>query len=86
MPECQEQLLVQEKEFYAANKDEFVRQYPGRYLLIKERELIGNYATANEAIGEGSRHYGVGPFLVRLSGQDAPVVSSPALALGLLCQ
>lgn len=86
MPENQESPLVQENEYYAANKDEFVRRYPGRYLLIKGQELIGNYATANEAIGEGSRRYGVGPFLVRLSGTDAPVVSAPALALGLLCQ
>ena len=86
MSEIQETPLVQENAYYAANKDEFARLYPGRHLLIKGSDVVGNYATANEAIGEGTRRYGIGPFLVRLSGQDAPVVSAPALALGLLCR
>lgn len=82
-----DRLLVEETEFYDQNRERFLHEHTNRHLLIKGRELIGSYLTADQAVGEGVRRYGAGPFLVRLSGEDAPAASIPALALGLLlCQ
>ena len=72
--------------FYEANKDTFIRDHLNRYLLIKGKQLIASYETESAAIGEGVRRFRMEPFLVRLSGEDTPVFSVPALTLGIpLC-
>ncbi len=81
-----DRLLVEETEFYDQNRERFIHEHTNRHLLIKGRALIGSYPTADQAVGEGVRRFGAGPFLVRLAGEDTPVASIPALALGLLCQ
>ena len=81
-----DRLLVEETEFYDHHKEQFIHEHPSRHLLIKGSELIGSYPTVDQAVGEGVRRYGTGPFLVRLAGEDTPVASVPALTLGLLCQ
>ena len=86
MGEPQERLLAEEIEFYEKNKDRFIREHTNRHLLIKGSELIGTFPTADQAIGEGVRRFGTGPFLVRLAGEDTPTITAPALVLGLLCQ
>lgn len=80
-------LLGEEVSFYESKKDELIREHINRHLLIKGSELIGSFATREQAIVEGYRLYGTGPFLVRLTGEDTPVGYVPALALGIpLCQ
>lgn len=87
MPESRnDRLLVEETEFHDQNRERFLHEHTNRHLLIEGREPIGSYLTADQAVGEGVRRYGAGPFLVRLSGEDAPAASIPALALGLLRQ
>lgn len=76
-------LLAEEISYYEANKDNFIRDHLNRYLLIKGQELIASYETEGAAIGEGVRRFGTEPFLVRLSGEDTPVFSVPALTLGI---
>lgn len=76
-------ILVEETEFLEKNRDKFVREYPNQYLLIKGRELIGIFDTQTEAVDEGIRLFCAGPFLVRKAGESAPVLSNPALALGV---
>ena len=85
--EQQGELLVEEIQFYEENKDRFLREHTNRHLLIKGRELIGSFTTRDQAVGEGVRRFGPGPFLVLLSGEESvPTASAPALTLGLLCQ
>ena len=80
-------LLADEIKFYEENKERFIREYTNRHLLIKGKELIGSFTTRDQAIGEGYRKFGSGPFLVLLSGEESvPTASVPALTLGLLCQ
>lgn len=81
-----EHLLAEETSFYEENRDDFLMKYPNRHLLIKGREIIGSYETYSQAVEEGVKRFGQGPFLVRLAGADEPQAGSPALALGLLCQ
>lgn len=80
-------LLQKESAFFESNKKRLLLEYPNRVLLIYGEKVEGNFPTVADAIAEGVRKFGSGPFLVRRSGEDEPVVSIPALSLGLLrCQ
>ena len=80
-------LLGEEIQFYEQNKEALIRDHLNRHLLIKGTEVIGSYSTEGQAIREGVRRFGTEPFLVRLTGEDTPVVSVPALTLGIpLCR
>ncbi len=86
MTESHQRLLGEELEFYNKNREQFLHDYTNRHLLIKGDELIGGFLTQDDAVGEGVRRFGIGPFLVRLSGEDTPSASVPMLTLGLPCQ
>ena len=80
-------LLDEEISYYESRKEELIRNHINRHLLIKGSKLIGSFETRDQAIAEGYRLYGAGPFLVRLTGEDTPIGYVPALALGIpLCQ
>ena len=80
-------LLGEEVQFYEQNREALIRDHLNRYLLIKGSKLIGTFSTEEGAIGEGFRRFGTEPFLVRLTGEDTPVLSVPALSLGIpLCR
>ena len=82
-----EQLLAEEIAFYDANKESLKREHSGRYLLIKGRELINSFESEEEAVTEGIRRFRQStPFLVRLAGEDTPVLSVPLLAIGMMTQ
>ena len=76
--------LGSEKKYLKANRDQFMREYPGKYLLIKGDQVFGAFETYEEGVKEGARTLGVGPFLVRsaLQPEDAEAPSIPALSIG----
>ena len=76
-------ILAEETEFFEQNRDKFVEEHPNQHLLIKGRELVGSFDTQTDAVDEGIRRFCAGPFLVRKAGEDAPVLSNPALSLGV---
>jgi hypothetical protein len=77
-------VLDTELNFFDENKAEWVKVYPGKFVLIKGRELIGNFDTAEAAIREGARLYGSTSFLVKQLSQTEENVFIPSLSLGLL--
>ena len=77
-------LLHRESAFLESNKKQLLLKCPNLVLLIHGEKVEGNFPTVADAITEGVRKFGSGPFLVRRSGEDEPVVSIPALSLGLL--
>ncbi|MCY4170375.1 MAG: hypothetical protein OXF08_02125 [Bacteroidetes bacterium] len=80
-------LLQKESAFFESNWEKLLLQYPNRVLLIHGEKVEGDFPTIADAITAGVRKFGSGPFLVRRSGEDEPVVSIPALSLGILkCQ
>lgn len=80
-------LLTVESAFYEQNRDELLMKYPNRVLLIHGENVEGDFETMDAAITEGVRKFGSEPFLVRRSGENEPVLSAPALTLGILqCQ
>ena len=83
-----QQLLADEIAYYDAHKKKLMREHREQYLLIKGSELIGSYESEDEAVAEGIRRFVSEPFLVRLAGEDTPILSVPLLSIGMmtLCQ
>ena len=83
-----QQLLTDEIAYYDAHKKQLMHEHRERYLLIKGSDLIGSYESEDEAVADGIRRFSSEPFLVRLAGEDTPVLSVPLLSIGMmtLCQ
>lgn len=77
-------MLNKEREYYSENLSLWLARYPGKFVLVKERELIGAFDTMDEALAEGARRFGLASFLVRRVQQAPEEVVVPALTLGLL--
>lgn len=77
-------LLATENAFYDKHRGEFLQAHRNQYLLIHGDTLHGVYDTQGEAVDAGYEEFGQGPYLVRKAGDDVPVISNPALAVGVL--
>ena len=62
-------LLKVEIAYYDEHARELLLEYPNRFVLIHGDQLIGDFESRSEAVGEGVRRYGRGPFLVRRAGE-----------------
>ena len=76
--------LESELAYFAENAEAWAQQYSGRFVVAKNRQLLGTFATLEEALAAGAREYGLADFLVRQLGATPETVSVPALSLGLL--
>lgn len=56
-----------EKEFtyYTTHQKELVKKYEGKYLVIKNEQVIGVHGTREEAIQEAMKDHKLGTFLVQ---------------------
>ncbi len=77
-------MLDTERQFYAENLAKWLSQYPGKFVLVNGQELIGTFDTAEDALTEGARRFGLKPFLVRRVQEQQEEISVPALTLGIL--
>ena len=78
-------MLETEREFFDKIHSQLLADHPGKFVLIKGGDLIGTFATIEEAVTEGARRFGLEPFLVRQVLQAAENdVNIPALELGIL--
>ncbi len=77
-------LLAVETAYYDEHAEQLLLTYPNRFLLISGDEVIGDFERHSEAVAEGVRRYGRGPFLVRRTGDKTLELIAPALTLGLL--
>lgn len=57
--------LKKEFEYYLANQESFVKQYNGRFIVIKEQKIIGSYDDQLSAIKETKKSHKLGTFLVQ---------------------
>ena len=80
-------VLAEETAFFDEHSDDLLRKYPNRYLLIAGSSVQGDFGSHESALAEGIRRFDAKPYLVRRTGDKTPVLTAPALALGLLsCQ
>ncbi len=51
--------------FYVGHQTELVEKYDGRFIVIKDEEVIGDFDTELEAIEETVKKHKLGTFLVQ---------------------
>ncbi len=51
--------------YYLANQAELVKKYNGKYIVIKNRTVIGAYDDAATAVAETTKSHQLGTFLVQ---------------------
>ncbi|GBE04938.1 hypothetical protein BMS3Abin10_00557 [bacterium BMS3Abin10] len=57
--------LEKEFQYYIDNQEELVREYNGKFIVIKGQEIIGAYDSEMEAIEKTSKDHELGTFLVQ---------------------
>lgn len=77
-------MLDTERQFLERIRPTLGSLCPSTIVLIKGEQLVGTYATIQEALSEGARRFGLGSYLVRQIDEPTTDVSIPALTLGLL--
>jgi len=77
-------MLDVEREYFEAHQEELVRQFPGRFIIVRGQEVLGPFESLQEALTVGARQFGLTPFLVRRTDEQPSEVRIPALALGIL--
>ena len=77
-------MLDREITYYEEHLAEWLTQYPGKIVVVKDQELIGVFDTFDDALAEGARRFGLNSFLVRRVEETQKEEYIPALTLGLL--
>ncbi len=57
--------LEEEFNYYLQNQDKLVEMYKGKYVVIKNSNVLGAFDTETEAIREISKTHELGTFLVQ---------------------
>lgn len=57
--------LKDEFDFYLENQSKFVEKYLGKYIVLKNHEVLGAYATNIEAYKETEKMHALGSFLIQ---------------------
>jgi hypothetical protein len=58
-------LLEKEFNYYLENQDELVKKYNGRFLIIKDEKIQGDFDTQLDAYHYGKEHFELGTFLIQ---------------------
>jgi hypothetical protein len=78
--------LVSEFNFYRANQDDMLAKYAGKVIVIKNREILGEYDTHLAAFSETIKHHERGTFIVQQvsEGNEAYIATfhSPGIIVG----
>lgn len=64
--------LGKEFKYYLDNQNEFVKQYDGKYIVLKNQIVLGAYDSEVEAYEESSKDNEIGTFLIQFvsAGED----------------
>ncbi|MDZ4711121.1 MAG: hypothetical protein SGI89_02210 [bacterium] len=65
-------MLEKEFKYYTKNQVELVKKYKGRFLVIKDEKVVGDYIDKVTAYNESVKKYELGTFLIQqcLPGKD----------------
>lgn len=58
-------MLEKEFEYYLKNKGKLVKEYEGKYIVIKGEEVVGVYDSELEAYQTSKDKYSLGTFLIQ---------------------
>lgn len=57
--------LEKEFQYYLSHQDELVKEFNGKFLVIKDKKVIGAYATKDEAYFTTKKKHDLGTFLIQ---------------------
>jgi hypothetical protein len=57
--------LQKEFDYYVAHQQELVEKYNGKFVVIKDGEVVGSYDSQTLAISETKKKFAMGTFLVQ---------------------
>ncbi len=77
-------MLEVERTFYEANWREWNKSNAGQFALVRGSQLVGFFATMEEALAVGAKRFGLSSFLVHRVGDLRHPIRVPAMMLGLL--
>jgi len=77
-------VLEKELNFLNTHKAELLKQYGGKYLVIKGEQVSGAYDTMGDALQASALMHGLDDVLIRRPEDADLEVSVPALTLGIL--
>jgi hypothetical protein len=76
--------LETERKYLDSHKDELLKQYGGRFLVIFGENVSGAFDTIEEALQAAAERHGLENVLIRRPNEAQIEFSAPALALGIL--
>lgn len=76
--------LSEELAYFNERLAHLLKEHPGKFALVKGRQLVGTFDSADNAYVAGVEKFGVVPFLVREITESDRELRAPALCLGLL--
>ena len=79
-----DELLAAEIALLRLNRNRLIRKYDSLFLLIKGAEVVDSFENETDAVTEGVRKFGQGPFLVRRPQDRTQTIFNPAVSLGLM--
>jgi len=73
-----------ERNYCARNAAMWLRQFPGKILVVRGESLVGAYDSVGEALVAGAHRVCLDSFLARTAGTPDRIITIPALTLGTL--
>jgi hypothetical protein len=77
--------LKTDYEYFVKNKDKFLNEYPNKFIVIKNKQVIGVYEDQVEAFTETTKEHEPGTFIVQLCSagfDDVQVFRSRVISVG----
>lgn len=66
-------LLEKEFQYFLDHQNELVKEYGGKFIVIKNKEIIGVYDTEIDAFTETKKNHELGTFLIQQCKSGAEV-------------
>jgi hypothetical protein len=83
IPELMAPLEI-ERKYLDSHRDELLKQYGGKILVISGEEVTGAFDTIEEALQAAAEKHGLKNVLIRRPSDAQIEFSAPALVLGIL--
>ena len=76
--------LETERKYLDAHRDELLKQYGGKILVISGEQVSGAFDTIEEALQAAAEKHGLKSVLIRRPSEAQIEFTAPALTLGIL--
>ncbi len=76
--------LEKERKYMDSHKDELIKEYGGKILVISGEQVTGAFDTMEEALQGAVTQHGLNNVLIRRPSEAQIEFSAPALTLGIL--